>query len=933
MSLNADEAAALAAGLLDQPTPAPVPGEAVLAVAWALKDLCYQAWNSAPTRATRAAEVLRAVFDAGVPPAQARQIEALAEWTAGIALVIQGRMAQAVQAFDWAGAALREVGLNDPAAQTQVPKIMALSMLGQHQQAIDCAEVTQRELIALGNVGAAARVSQNLGNLHLRRDAYAQAARFYREAAVLFARLGDHASSVFADIGLADALTSMGDFDEALRIYARARMRAGNRGLELALALVDESVALVGLACGRYHEALRGMESARRRYQALALAQHLAIAEKQLADAYLELRLLPEALALLDTAVATFAELDLPDEQAWAMAQRGRAQALLGQTEADRSFAAAAELFLTQENAVGVSTVALARAELALTHADAELALGLAEQAATGFEAAGQAVGYARAGVIHAQALLGVGRTAAAREAFERTLERARARGQLTVQVRCLTGLGLVALAEHNPGAARDWFEASIELFEEQRRALPGDEMRRAFLSDHLRPYQELLRLAVTAGEGDQALLHLDRFRARALDERLLEAGAGSPRPDDPDVTRLRERLNWLYRRVQRLQEEAEESTTLNEELLATECALLEHARRQRLGSPLTLGGRPDALNIEALRAALHSGDALVAYGALDDELFACVVTPERVVLLRHLAGWSEVLEALRSARFQIETLCHGAAALTPHMAQLTARTQARMARLHALVWAPLASALGVCRRVVVVPHAQLGALPFAALVGASGALGQTFELAVAPSARAALRGLRQTPTPARRALVLGESSRLLHAEREAMAVAANFEHSQVFVGEQATIATLCSHAPEADVVHLACHAQFRADNPRFSALHLVDGALTAEQAESLGLKPCTVVLSACETGSAELASGDEMVGLVRAFLVAGAARVLASQWPVDDEITSEFMVQFYGELMRGQPPAAALRRTQAAVMAVHPHPYFWAAFTLYGGW
>ena len=932
MSLNADRAAELAARLLESATPAPAAGEDSLALAWALKDVCYQAWNSEPTRSARAAAVLRALFEAGVPPTQARQIEALAEWTAGIALLIQGRMAEAVLAFDLAGAALREVGLNDPAAQTQVPKIMALSMLGQHQQAIDCAEATQRELIALGNTGAAARVSQNLGNLHLRRDAYAQAARYYREAAVLFARLGEHANSVFADIGMADALAAMGDFDEALRIYARARMRAGNRGLELALALVDESVALVGLACGRYHEALGGLESARRRYQALALPQQLAIAEKQLADAYLELRLLPEALALLDTAVATFAALDLPDEQAWALAQRGRAQALLGQAEADRSFAAAAELFLTHENAVGVATIALARAELALTHGDAELALGWAGQAATGFGAAGQAVGCARAEVIHAQALLRVGRVAPARAAFEAALERGRARGQLAVQVRCLTGLGLVSLAEHNEGAAQAWFEASIALFEEQRRALPGDEMRRAFLSDHLRPYQELLRLAVEAGEGDYALLQLDRFRARALDERLLEAGSNIPEAD-PDVARLRERLNWLYRRVQRLQEEAEESATLNEELLATERALLEHARRQRMLAATRLGAQPDALDISALRTALRADEELVEYGALDNELFACVVTSRRVTLLRHLAPWSEVLDALRSARFQIETLCHGAAALTPHMAQLTERTQARMARLHALVWAPLASALGACRRVIVVAHAQLGALPFAALVGAGGVLGQGCDLAMAPSARAALRGLRRAPAQVRRALVLGESSRLPHAQREAMAVAAYFAQSRVFVGEQATVAALRTHAHHADVVHLACHAQFRGDNPRFSALHLADGALTADQAESLGLKPCTVVLSACETGTAEAASGDEMVGLVRAFLVAGASRVLASQWPVDDKVTADFMARFYAELMSGQPPAAALRRTQAALMAVHPHPYFWAAFTLYGGW
>ena len=134
-------------------------------------------------------------------------------------------------------------------------------------------------------------------------------------------------------------------------------------------------------------------------------------------------------------------------------------------------------------------------------------------------------------------------------------------------------------------------------------------------------------------------------------------------------------------------------------------------------------------------------------------------------------------------------------------------------------------------------------------------------------------------------------------------------------------------------MLHLACHADFRSDNPRFSALHLHGGALTVERAESLGLRPCTVVLSACETGVTELASGDEMVGLVRAFIVAGAARVLASLWPVEDAVTLAFMARFYGALVAGQTAAAALRSAQLATAADHPHPCFWAAFTLYGGW
>ena len=261
-----------------------------------------------------------------------------------------------------ADAGLRAAGRADAAAQTQVPKIMALSMLGQHAEAIACAEATQRELLAHGDALAAARVSQNLGSLHARRDAYPEAARHFREAAVRFARLGDHTHSVLADIGLADALTAMGDTDEALRIYARARMRAGQRGLAMQVALVEESLALLELARGRWRPALAGLEAARAGYEALGLPQYLAIAEKQLGDAYLALRLLPEALALLAAAERQFAALALPDEQAWALAQRGRAEALLGDAAAaGASLDAAATLFQAQGNAVGAAAVRLAQ--------------------------------------------------------------------------------------------------------------------------------------------------------------------------------------------------------------------------------------------------------------------------------------------------------------------------------------------------------------------------------------------------------------------------------------------------------------------------------------------------------------------------------------------------------------------------------------------
>jgi CHAT domain-containing protein len=960
VSPSADELAAQAASLLEPGARLPpVTGEAV-ALAWALKDLCYEAYSREPARAARAAEVLAALAAQSADQVSATEIQGLADWTAGIASLTRGEMAQAVQRFDAAALALRSVGRADEAAQTQVPKIMALTMLGLHQQALTCAEAAQADLRALGNVRAAARVSLNIGGICAHRDAYADAARHYREAAVLFARLRDHQHSVLADIGLVHSLRGLGDFDEAGRIQARARMRAANQGLELALAQLDESEALLDLTQGRYRQALAGLESARRRYELLDMPQCLAIAEKQLADAYLELRLLPEAWTLFDAALGKFAALNLPDEQAWALTQRGRAEAMLKQSAAQHSFALAARLFDAQGNAVGGAAVALAHSELALANGQLAAAAEAADAASRACEATGHAEGQARAEVLRAQTLLESGQPEAALRLFEAALERALKLQQLQVQVRCLTGRGLAEKAMGDLPAAARSFDAAIELFEDQRRALPGEEIRSAFLTDHLRPYQECLRLALeatTAGLGAAVLWQLERFRARSLNDELQEseasaqtadiaqAAAALPSPDaefDSDSQVMRGRLNWLYHRFHRSNSAGDESPALREEMLRTERELLERARRIRLAAPARIAGdalgaqaanQLDSWSVRELQHALLEGDALIEYGVLDDELFACVVTPAGVALHRHLASWSAVLEAVRAARFQLETLRDGSTHLQRHLATLATRANSRLQRLHALLLAPLAPGLHKVQRLLVVAHAQLGAVPFAALHDGTQALGQRALVAMVPSARAALRGLLRPARAARQVLALGESTRLPHAATEAQSVARLFAQGLALVGEAATVQALRHHAGDADVVHLACHAQFRSDNPRFSALHLFDGALTVELAEALALRPCTVVLSACETALAEGGSGDEMVGLVRAFLVAGAARVVASLWPVDDAVTAGFMTAFYGALVGGMAPASALQVAQEITLQAHPHPCYWGAFTLYGGW
>ena len=207
---------------------------------------------------------------------------------------------------------------------------MALSMLGQHARAAECAERTQREFVAQGDVRAAGKVSLNLGSLHLRRDEFQQAAQHYREGCgAVRARRRSRA--------LGD-----GRHRPGRRAHRAGRLRRGDAHLRAGR---DARRALTACRCSKPWSRSRSrcsssragttaMRSPDSRGRAAATSssacrRHLAIAEKQLADAYLELHLLPEALALFDQALTKFRALDMPDDEAWTLAQKGRAQVLL----------------------------------------------------------------------------------------------------------------------------------------------------------------------------------------------------------------------------------------------------------------------------------------------------------------------------------------------------------------------------------------------------------------------------------------------------------------------------------------------------------------------------------------------------------------------------------------------------------------------------
>ena len=116
-----------------------------------------------------------------------------------------------------------------------------------------------------------------------------------------------------------------------------------------------------------------------------------------------------------------------------------------------------------------------------------------------------------------------------------------------------------------------------------------------------------------------------------------------------------------------------------------------------------------------------------------------------------------------------------------------------------------------------------------------------------------------------------------------------------------------------------------------FSALRIGGGRLSLFDLYRMTLDVDLVTLSGCVTGVSHVAGADELIGLVRGFLLAGARALVVSLWDVHDRSTAHLMSSFYDAFLGGQPAVKALQTAMSEVRASHPSPYFWAPFFLLG--
>jgi CHAT domain-containing protein len=451
------------------------------------------------------------------------------------------------------------------------------------------------------------------------------------------------------------------------------------------------------------------------------------------------------------------------------------------------------------------------------------------------------------------------------------------------VQWEAYAGLAHLAIASHDEKQAAEYFERTLQIIEQTRSDLMKTDYKLSYLSSLIRFYREYVDTLIRNGRTDSALEVADSSRARIL------------------------------------------------------------AERERTTSP----GRISVARFR--RAAAQTGRPMLFYWLEPARSYLWVVTASEIQCVP-LPG-SEMIETLVREHH---------ATIQSSLADSLSSQETPGDRLYKTIVSPAARWIPNGASIVIVPDGALHGLNFETLpVGGSRRHYwiEDVEIEIVPSlgllttsleadGQSQKRGPMGAGSPGSLLLVGAPSlsdpafPTLRYAAAEMTMVAGHFDPARVvsYDGARATPAAYRdAHPDRFALVHFAAHAETNVDSPLDSAVILAthDGAykLYARDVADQPLQAELVTVSACRAAGARAYAGEGLIGFAWAFLRAGALRVIAGLWDVDDRSTADLMDGLYGRLASGDRPSHALREAKLNMIrrgGMAAKPYYWGPFELF---
>jgi tetratricopeptide (TPR) repeat protein len=768
--------------------------------------------------------------------------------------------------------------------------------LGQYEEALDYLEQALAIQQKIGDRAGEGTTLDNIGGVYHGLGRYAEALDYYEQSLTIKQEIGDRAGEGITLNNIGAAYDSLGQYEGALGYYQQALAIWREIGHRDGEGRTLNNIGIIHERLGRYAEALG--------YYQQALAIKSEIGDRA-----------GEGVTL-NTIGAFYHR-----QERYAEALDYCQQALIIQREIGDRAGEGATL-----NSIGRVYNSLGRYEEALDYYEQSLSTkqGIGDRD-------GEAATLNNIGAVYHS----LGRHEEALDYYQQALTIAQEVGDRAGESGALNNIGLVYKSLERYEEALDYYEQAIAMVETIHREMRVEELKSGFAAQQAPLYDEIIDLLDRMERPAEAFDYVQRAKARTLldqlgNVRVNPLSTGDARPVEEEET-LRGEIGTLNAQLR--EEWAKPPEQRSEEAIRALTARLEEKRdsyeelllRLKLENPEYASlVSINTLTCADTQAMLGGNTTLVEYYVLSERILAFVVTEDDF----HAVSISVTQDSLAENTQALYAF--------PSLEGVPPVLQTLYQDLIAPVEPYIHTDL-----VVIAPHRVLHYVPFAALHDGEHYSVEKHMLFYIPSASVLPFALEKRKPTVAPPLVLGDpDGSLPHARQEAQAIAGLYGVT-AHVGEKAQEQLLWEQGLEAGILHLSTHGFYDVHSPLFSHLLLTpgggeDGRLDVYEVYNRGLdleNADLVVLSACQTNLGEMNRGDEIVGLNRALIYAGAPSVMASLWSVDDASTRELMERFYTHLQEGTSKAGALRAAQMELIAEgkYAHPYYWAAFGVTG--
>ena len=839
---------------------------------------------------------------------------------------------------------------------------------GNYEEALMYFEQAVRTFDASGNQKDKGRTLVSLGRVYAAQTYYSRALEYYQQALKIAEEIVDDPEGAMAALNrIGDVYRQQGRFIKALETYHHGLEIGSKAQIRVGEGVLQANIGVVYTELGQYFEAMRAYQQAREIFDELGMSFWQGEVLLSMGIMYARMGRFQDALKYAQDALENFRQNSNRGYEASALTTIGGIYDEQGSEQRIYYFKALAQytraLDIQEErqdrraqgllwNNIGVTYTHLGRDEKIPSYHT---------QASEYYERSLQLMREVGADIIVAKTLdhLGEihlhlsasqdqsGHLKQAERYFQEALALQQRLNDQANAWMTRAHLGQVYEQQQNFQQALQYYRQSLDIMENLVSAAGLEEFKISLSAQAASTYQRAILLLVQTGQIQEAFEMSEHARARAFLDLL-----GNLRPSAHSGVdqHLLEQEQQLQLKLTELQQEyvAVQNRQNSSEKLLTVEQQLQHTRQQYEELLLQIKVthpeyaalvRVTPFQSEEIRQALDAETTLLSYFVTPETTLTFIITRNDVQCI--------TLPVTQT------TLQHEIHTLRQMMVDNN-EVRPLLEQLYAQLLAPLESYL-TTPRLGIVPHDALHYLPFAALRNGNARpryLGEKYTLFTLPGASILPLIPEKRLQPGKNSLLALANSQLTPENtlpstiREVQAIQyyyARYYNANIYWSDQnvkeATETGFKAFAGQHDILHLAAHGQLEAENPLFSSISLTpddhnDGRVEVHELYDLNLERTKlVVLSACETQLGQRSRGDDIIGLTRAFLYAGASSVIASLWKVDDRATCELMTHFYLQLAVTHSPAHALRAAQRIIRAhaAYQHPYYWAGFVLTG--